>query len=104
MTDETIGGPADSIASHCAEKSGGVASPASDATGGPQPARNARTRASCSGSRLGAGSGIQMLSWNAPAEGGGDRLGSFRGRVHGSLFVTPDLYAFGDPPAGINPI
>src|SRR5579883_3419785 len=66
MTDETIGGPTASSASHCAAKSGGVASPASAATGGPHLPRKSRTRASCAASRRGGGSGIHKLSWNAP--------------------------------------
>src|SRR5215813_4895407 len=66
MTEETIGGPAASIASHCAAKSGGLASAASGGTDGPHWPRNSRTRASCAASRRGGGSGIQILSWNAP--------------------------------------
>ena len=66
MTEEAIGAPASSRALHCALKSGGVASPASGLTPGPHVARNSRTRASCSVSRTGRGSGIQRLSWNAP--------------------------------------
>src|SRR5579883_344551 len=66
MTDEIMGGAAESIASHWAEKSGGVVSPASGGTGGPQPERKSRTRASCAASRFGGGSGIQLLSWKAP--------------------------------------
>ena len=49
MIEETIGGPASSSASHCAAKSGGVASPAVAGTSGPHCARKARTAASCGG-------------------------------------------------------
>src|SRR5690348_5849378 len=59
------GGEAARRASHCAGKSGGLASPASAETAGPQSARNSRTRVSCAASRLGVGSGIQRLIWNA---------------------------------------
>src|ERR1039458_10200243 len=49
-----IGGPASSIASHCAAKSSSVASPASRATSEPQLPRNRRT-ASSVGLLLGGG-------------------------------------------------
>ena len=65
--EETIRGRASITASHWAEKSGGVASPAFGATAGPKPPRNVRRRASCPGSRTGAGSGIHRLIWNGPA-------------------------------------
>src|SRR5215831_9606700 len=61
-----MGGPAASSASHCAAKSGDLASAASAGTGGPQLPRNSRMRASCAASRCGGGSGIHRLSWNAP--------------------------------------
>ena len=64
--EEMIGGPASSMASHCAVKSAGVASPASGGTCGPQVPRNARTAASAAASRSGGGSGIHRLSWKAP--------------------------------------
>src|SRR2546421_3635944 len=66
MTEETIGGLAATNASHCAAKSGGLASPASGGTVGPHPARNSRTRASCTASRVGGGSGIHRLRLKAP--------------------------------------
>src|SRR5277367_4286536 len=66
MIEEMIDGATSSIASHCAEKSGGVASPASGATSGPQFARKARTLSSAAASRVGGGSGIQRLSWKPP--------------------------------------
>src|SRR3954453_22874451 len=68
MIDETTAGPAASSASHCAAKSGGVASPAFSGTGGPKRPRNSRTFASCAASRLGGGSGIHKLSCTAPLE------------------------------------
>jgi hypothetical protein len=46
MTEETIGGCAASSASHCAVKSGGVASPAFAATAGPKRSKNVRRRSS----------------------------------------------------------
>src|ERR1051326_963071 len=61
-----MGGPAAMSASHCAAKSGGLASAASAGTAGPHLPRKSRTRASCAASRRGGGSGIQRLSWNAP--------------------------------------
>lgn len=66
ITEDTIGAPASSNASHCASKSGGAASPASSGTAGPHCPRNARTSASCTGSRRGAGSGTHRFIWNAP--------------------------------------
>ena len=66
MTEETIGGAAASKALHCSEKFGGTASPACSGTGGPQELRKFATRASCSLSRLGGGSGIQRLIWKGP--------------------------------------
>src|SRR3954452_3101612 len=68
MIDETTAGPAASSASHCAAKSGGVASPAFSGTGGPKRPRNSRTFASCAASRFGGGSGIHKLSCTAPLE------------------------------------
>src|SRR3954471_24285790 len=61
-----MGGAAVNNASHCAEKSYGAALAASGRTSGPHLARNARTLASCSGLRTGAGSGIQRFIWNGP--------------------------------------
>ncbi len=66
MTDETIGGPIASSASHCVANSGGLASPASGGTVGPHVARKRRTRASCAASRIGVGSGIQRLRLKTP--------------------------------------
>src|SRR5271157_3794982 len=66
MIEETIGGPAARIASHWAAKSMGLASAASAGIAGPQAPRNARTRASWSLSRAGAGSGIHRFIWKAP--------------------------------------
>src|SRR6202035_1861431 len=66
MMDEMIGGPTASSASHCAAKSGGLASAASAATAGPHWPRKSRRRASCAASRAGGGSGIHRLSWKAP--------------------------------------
>ena len=66
MIEEMTVGPASSIASHCAEKSSGVASPASRATSGPHCARKARTASSAAASRGGEGSGIHRLSWKPP--------------------------------------
>src|SRR5579872_2755564 len=66
MIDETTGGAAARNASHWRSKSGGLASPASGGTGGPQPARNRRTRSSAAASRTGGGSGIQRFIWNDP--------------------------------------
>ena len=54
MIEDTMDGATSSNASHCAAKSGGVASPAVGGTSGPQAARSSRTRASCAGSRRGA--------------------------------------------------
>src|SRR5271165_1477547 len=66
MIDETIAEPAARIAWHCAAKSIGLASAASAGTAGPQAPRNARTQASWSLSRAGAGSGIHRFIWKAP--------------------------------------
>src|SRR6516162_896669 len=66
MIEEITAGPAASIASHCASKSGGSTSPAAAGTGGPHWPRNSRTLVSASASRRGGGSGIQVLSWTAP--------------------------------------
>ena len=66
MTEETMGGAAASIASHWASKSIRGVSAASAGISGPQWARKRRIAASCAGSRVGGGSGIQRLSWNAP--------------------------------------
>ena len=67
MTEEITGGAAASTASHCAAKSGGPASPASGATGGPHCARKRRRASSAAGSRAGAGSGTQRLIWKPSA-------------------------------------
>src|SRR3984893_4004431 len=61
-----MGGRASKSASHCDSKSGGVASPASGATAGPQLPRNSRTSVSWAALRSGVGSGIQRLIWNLP--------------------------------------
>src|SRR5262245_28950793 len=66
ITDDKIGGAISSMASHCSSKFGGTASPASVGTAGPHLPRNSRTRAYWFVSLFGLGSGIQMLSWNAP--------------------------------------
>src|SRR5580704_6302720 len=66
MTEETIGAPHVSSASHCAAKSGGFASPASGGTAGPHRSRKSRTRVSCSALRGGAGSGTQRLRLKPP--------------------------------------
>ena len=59
-------GPASSMASHCASKSGGIASPASRGTSDPQRPRKARTASSLAVSRCGGGSGIQRLMLKPP--------------------------------------
>src|ERR1041385_7964725 len=43
-------------------------SPASAGTAGPHCSRKRRTSASCAGSRIGGGSGIQRFIWNGPLE------------------------------------
>jgi hypothetical protein len=66
MIEEMIDGATSSIASHWAEKSSGLTSPASGATSGPHVARKACSLASSAASRVGGGSGIQRLSWKPP--------------------------------------
>src|SRR5438067_1261136 len=66
MIDETAVGLSSTNTSHCARKSGSVASPAAGGTFGPQSARNARMRASEAAYRSGGGSGIQVLIWSGP--------------------------------------
>jgi len=62
MMDDMIGGPTSSMASHCSSKLGGLMSPASRATSGPQLLRKRRTASSAAASRFGGGSGIHRLS------------------------------------------
>src|SRR5208337_4192500 len=66
MIDDTTRGAAASTAAHCAAKSGGLASPASGLTSGPQLDRKRRTLPSASSSRGGGGSGTHKLSWKPP--------------------------------------
>jgi hypothetical protein len=88
MTDDAIGGAMSTSAWHWAAKSGGVASPASGATGGPQWLHQQRT-AGTEATRV--GDGTRESGWtcsghgreqhrNAEAEAFAERIGAFQGR------------------------
>src|SRR6202020_1059084 len=66
MIEEMIDGATSSIASHWAEKSSGLTSPASVATSGPHVARKACSLASAAASGVGGGSGIQRWGGKPP--------------------------------------
>lgn len=66
MIEETTFGRISRNVASWPAKSGGRTSPASGGTEGPHWLRNARTRASASGSRTGGGSGTQTLTWKDP--------------------------------------
>ena len=66
MIEDTAAGCSASRAWHWASKFGSDASPASALTAGPKRPRKSRSRASCSASRGGAGSGTQRLICSGP--------------------------------------
>lgn len=68
MMEEATAGRSESSAWLCAVKSRGVSSAAACGTGGPQRARNSRTRASFPELRAGGGSGAHRLIWNGAAD------------------------------------
>src|ERR1700677_3737716 len=95
MIEETTVGFSSRNVSQCSFMSGGAASPAVAATGGPQEARNSRTRASASASRRGGGSRIHVLSWNAPPLA--ERNCSTHARMAGGWLTTAPIAPI--PPA-----
>ena len=64
--EDTTRGARSRKASHCSAKSGVTTCPADSGTSGPQAERNCRICFSCSSFRGCGGSGIQVLSCNAP--------------------------------------